>query len=123
MNNAAQDVLAERERQKAVEGWTPEHDDEHADGSLAIVAACYAAPMAKHTKSDIADVSGGRGETPVWAMRKFKVPKLWPASWHASWWKPKDYRSNLVRAGALILAEIERIDRAEQRKEKTNVCV
>ncbi len=32
---AAKDVLAERERQKAVEGWTPEHDDKHTDGSIA----------------------------------------------------------------------------------------
>ena len=34
---------------------------------------------------------------------------LWP--WAAEWWKPKDCRRNLVRAGALILAEIERLDR------------
>lgn len=38
------------------------------------------------------------------------VPRGWP--WGSSWWKPKDPRRDLVRAGALILAEIERIDRA-----------
>lgn len=27
------------------------------------------------------------------------------------WWKPKDRRRNLVKAGALIVAEIERLDR------------
>jgi hypothetical protein len=29
-----------------------------------------------------------------------------------SWWKANDRRSNLVRAAALILAEIERLDRS-----------
>jgi len=31
---AARDVLAERQRQIAVEGWTPEHDDRHDPGEL-----------------------------------------------------------------------------------------
>jgi len=36
------DVMAERERQKTVEGWAPEHDDEHDDGSLVLAAVSYA---------------------------------------------------------------------------------
>jgi hypothetical protein len=35
---------------------------------------------------------------------------LWP--WHDDWWKPKDRRRDLIRAAALIVAEIERLDRA-----------
>src|SRR5690606_333611 len=38
---AARDVLAERRRQIEAEGWTPGHDDKHAEG-LACAAACYA---------------------------------------------------------------------------------
>lgn len=38
--------------------------------------------------------------------------KPWGWPWDASWWKPNARRRNLVKAGALILAEIERIDRA-----------
>ena len=38
----AQRIAAERKRQIEVEGWTPEHDDNHADDSLSIAAACYA---------------------------------------------------------------------------------
>jgi hypothetical protein len=38
---------------------------------------------------------------------------LWP--WSVQWWKPKDRRRDLVRAGALIVAEIERLDRAAAR--------
>jgi len=33
----------------------------------------------------------------------------WP--WDPKWWKPKDRRRDLVRAAALIIAEIDRHDR------------
>lgn len=45
------------------------------------------------------------------------IPRLW--AWHSRWWKPKDRRCNLVRAGALIVAEIERLDRAAALGTKT----
>lgn len=44
------------------------------------------------------------------ARRAKEVPEGWP--WDDVWWKPKDPRTNLVKAGALILAEIERMDRS-----------
>lgn len=86
--NAACDVLAERRRQVEKEGYEPAHDDEHADGSLAMAAACYADK-----------------ERP-----QSMCPGRWP--WSADSWKPKDRRTDLVRAAALLLAEIERMDRA-----------
>jgi len=33
-------------------------------------------------------------------------------TWERAWWKPTTRRRDLVKAGALILAEIERLDRA-----------
>jgi hypothetical protein len=36
--------------------------------------------------------------------------QIWP--WDRKWWKPTDRRRDLVKAAALILAEIERLDRA-----------
>lgn len=39
--SAIDEIAAERRRQIAVEGWTPEHDDGHADGEIAEAAACY----------------------------------------------------------------------------------
>lgn len=93
--DAARDVLAERQRQISVEGWTPEHDDAHEEGSLACAAGCYAIHAGL---PDEARVPKG------WA------PQDWP--WGAEWWKPKDRRRDLIRAGALIVAEIERLDRA-----------
>lgn len=44
MSKAITDVLAERQRQKDVEGWTEEHDDQHKNHDLAHAAACYAYP-------------------------------------------------------------------------------
>jgi hypothetical protein len=90
---AARDVLGERHRQVEVEGWTPEHDDEHGDGDLAAAAACY-------------------------SLNKTQIGAyiLWP--WNSGWWKPRDTRSNLVRAAALLLAEIERLDRAAPQTER-----
>lgn len=44
--------------------------------------------------------------------------------WDRSWWKPTTPRRDLVKAAALILAEIERIDRAaaaETGEEKDDV--
>lgn len=95
LSDAARDVLAERRRQISAEGWTPEHDDLHADGAIARAAAAYAIqsadyPMIKGPKRALA-----------W----------WP--WDRKWWKPTSRRRDLVKAAALIIAEIERLDRAE----------
>ena len=94
LTQAAKDVLAERRRQVEVEGCTPEHDDAHLEGELAMAAACYAqpAPLIEHFPSGAFS------------------PEGWP--WPAAWWKPKDRRTDLIRAAALLLAEIERLDRA-----------
>lgn len=97
---AVRDVIAERQRQQSVEGWTPGHDDEYTDGQLAIAASCYALMGAR--EQCLSD-----GE---YQQSQKTLPYLWP--WDPAWWKPKGARSDLVRAGALIQAEIERIDRA-----------
>ena len=88
---ATADVLAERKRQVIAEGWTPGHDDEYEHGELADAAGCYA------LSSELFDCAG-------------EPPRPWP--WPDEWWKPTNRRRDLVKAGALILAEIERLDRA-----------
>ncbi|WP_240440663.1 hypothetical protein [Pseudomonas aeruginosa] len=89
------DVQAERRRQVTAEGWTPEHDDEHNGGELADAAACYA----------------------LWAggINPGNWREFWP--WAPEWLKHSEPRRMLVKAGALILAEIERLDRAAPGKE------
>ncbi|HCI4489374.1 TPA: ead/Ea22-like family protein [Klebsiella pneumoniae] len=90
---AAADVLAERKRQVMTEGWTPEHDDQHVNFEMAIAGGLYAiSAVDSHHK-----------------LRN-SAPSAWP--WDRKWWKPDGPRRDLVKAGALILAEIERLDRA-----------
>lgn len=97
--SAITEIAAERRRQIEGEGWTPEHDDQHASGEMAMAAAAYA-------------YNAGQGETGrSWNVGRH--PVVWP--WSDEWWKPKDRRRDLVRAAALIVAEIERLDRAVER--------
>lgn len=96
MTLATTDVLTERRRQVEAEGWTREHDDTHGHGQLARAAACYA-------------LSGSCA--PGDETAAMLVDLAWP--WPARWWKPTTSRRDLVKAAALILAEIERLDRAD----------
>ncbi|WP_409286573.1 hypothetical protein [Pseudomonas aeruginosa] len=89
------DVQAERLRQVEAEGWTPEHDDEHSHGQMARAAACYA----------LAGSSAPNDGTAA-----LLVSLAWP--WDEQWWKPSTARRDMVKACALGLAEIERLDRA-----------
>jgi len=98
-----QRIAAERRRQTEVEGWTPEHDDKHNDESLAIAGACYAMPPTVRQMEERADLCAEGG--------MLTVPKHWP--WAAGWWKPKNRMRGLERAGALIAAELDRLDRRE----------
>lgn len=92
-------IASERKRQINEEGRTREHDAEHDDGSLGRAGACYA--------DDIASVIEGSndpndlGPHPFWP---------WPDGW-----KPThdDPIRQLVKAGALLAAEIDRLLRPD----------
>lgn len=102
---AERDVLAERRRQVEAEGWTAAHDNQHADYSLAKAASVYAATASVNdVDRSVIDTFGLKG-TPG------KLQELWPISWDISWLKPKSRRADLVKSAALIIAEIERLDR------------
>lgn len=110
MTKAIEDVIAERRRQVEAEGWTPEHDDQHADYSLAKAASVYAATASVSVADRAVMDAHGLAGTPG------KLQELWPLSWDISWLKPRSRRTDLVKAAALIVAEIERLDRADARK-------
>lgn len=103
MSRSAADVIAERRRQIESEGWTAEHDDQHQHGELAHAAASYAY-AAGLSDSRRASISGN------FSIANNSVAReLWP--FETSWWKPTDRRRDLVKAGAFIVAEIDRLDR------------
>jgi len=86
-------IADERRRQVEVEEWDAGHDDAQRSGAMRRAAACYAAFAGQHRAA----------------------PPEWP--WGFGSWKPKDEIRDLVRAGALIAAEIDRLKRQEREGE------
>ena len=87
-------IAEERQRQIGSEGWTPEHDAmDNSGGELAMAAACYAFDAVALPTIDA----------------KGFIYNNWP--WSRKWWKPTpcDTIRQLVKAGALIAAEIDRL--------------
>jgi hypothetical protein len=93
-------IASERLRQISEEGWMPAHDDTHSKFQLTLAAICYAEQVAD---PDEWAAEHGTKPQPVW---------FWP--WAKKWWKPSDDPiRNLVKAGALIAAEIDRLQRKQ----------
>lgn len=96
MSKHIENIRAERARQIEAEGYDAAHDDAHTDGSLLWVAVLY-----------------WLNATGQLSMRHDgKAPVGWP--WHEKYWKPKTPREDLVRAGALCLAEKDRMKRLDR---------
>jgi len=92
-------IERERDRQRFVEGWTPEHDEQHDRGELGQAGACYLHLVMGSLGSGAADAD----------QSSAREPAEWP--WDSEWWKPKTRLRNLIRGGALIQAEIDRLQR------------
>ena len=94
-----EEVRAERERQIRM-GYTADHDDEHSSGEISAWAAVYAMPPACRKWDCICDY----GRT----LEEALMPEGWV-------FKSGDRRRELIKAAALIVAEIERLDRENER--------
>ena len=103
-------LVNERERQVVVEGWTRHNDDNCLGGGLAEAASCYASAAASYARDDLPGALESR--------------KWWP--WSPKWWKPfasattlmpslirRHQKACLIKAGALIIAELERLARSQ----------
>lgn len=101
MKSGAELIADERRRQIEVEGWSPEHDDQWTGCQLVQAAKLYAcAGAATHLMH--------HNDLHAWPFAG-----AWPCG--PDWWKPStDPIRNLVKAGALIAAEIDRIQREEE---------
>lgn len=83
-------IAEERERQINEKDYTAEFDKQHTQGELAAAAMSYIGQA-------LGLVHHGSG-----------IPPLWP--WAPSMWKPEDSQlENLIKAGAFIAAEIDRV--------------
>lgn len=93
-------VAAERKRQIEVEGWDKAHDENHTDFCLSVAGASYAL-----------DVAAKHGEITSLAKDFWSrcSDRIWP--FDLEWFKPtpKDPVRQLVKAAALIIADIDRI--------------
>ena len=120
--NGVELIAQERQRQIEKEGWTPEHDDEHDGNELAWMAVCYTAPGQVFRKSER---QGGA----IYFLDCF--PETWSIQWDKREYdrlsdkpvdnfklQPKDRIRNLVKAGALIAAEIDRLQRLQENPSK-----
>lgn len=101
--NGAEQIAQERQRQLAEEDWSLDHDQMHTSGELAGAAARYAMPPRLRELPILNNTLGGL---------------VWPNSpdhygWRAWAFKPSpdDRVRELVKAGALITAEIDRLER------------
>ena len=90
-------IADERQRQLQAEGFTREKDQQYRRGELAKAATAYVQLAAM-------DLEAGTRNHIAWC----EPAAVWP--WAPEWWKPVDARRDLVRAGALIAAQIDLID-------------
>lgn len=95
-------IATERYRHFEVEGWTAEHDREHVDGELAGAAIAYSLRAIYQAR----EARGGRSYD---ARLDFPPTTFWPIGWGDDWKPSDDPIRNLVRAGSLIAAEIDRL--------------
>jgi hypothetical protein len=105
LSKALIDVMNERDRQVNEEGFTPAWDDGYTRGELARAAAVYA--LSTCPANAFGDNEGDALDLP------YCISLAWP--FDESWLKAEDARRSLVKAAACLLADIERLDRAEGR--------
>ena len=108
--NGVELIAQERQRQIEKEGWTPEHDDEAIHGEMAIAGACYVFDLISSYKT----ITNTELSNDYWRIRV----NLWP--WHDRYFKPtwNDPIKELTKAGALIAAEIDRLQRLQENPSK-----
>lgn len=105
-------IAEERQRQIEKEGWTKEHDAQHKNDELANAAICYADPNIHYHQEN--------------RIMRHRIPnEFWPKQWDIRWFKPTDRIRDLVKAGALIAAEIDRLQNETEidklQNEKTEI--
>lgn len=90
-------IAAERTRQIEDEGFSAEKDDKYRELELLRASESYLTAVT--SPDEVGDEDG-------------KTRPAWDWPWDKKWWKPsEDPVRNLVKAGALIAAELDRLQR------------
>lgn len=102
MKTGAELIADERKRQIEVEGWSAEHDAQYNNYELINAALCYCQPESTRTYDRLWKGLESPDDSTI-------PPVFWP--WAKEWWKPSpdDRIRELTKAGALIAAEIDRL--------------
>jgi len=95
----AHEVVLERLKQRSK--YSAKYDDEHDNEELAAAAASYATHVYYNSNLEYNPYEEFADD----------VPEIW--HFDRSKWHPTTPRGDLIKAAALILAEIERMDRIE----------
>jgi hypothetical protein len=99
MKTAIEMIAAERERQITEKGYSPEHDDGHRDRELSAAAGSYALHAAGF--ASIPHIEGDN-------LNFDTITSIWPFDEYEFNGRTEQMDA-LVKAGALIVAEIERL--------------
>jgi hypothetical protein len=113
MKTGIEMIAAERERQITEKGYTPEHDDGHRDRELAAAAGAYALHAA-----GFASVPYIEGDN----LNFDTITPIWPFD-ETEFVGTTEQMDALVKAGALIVAEIERLLRHNSVLRNPNVPI
>ncbi|WP_078670596.1 hypothetical protein [Chitinophaga eiseniae] len=103
MKTGVEIIAEERKRQINIEGYHEHHDDRHEAGELADAAMCYCM-------------------SPIYRPAYNFPPMGWPwIGGENDGFKPSNNRIHeLAKAGALIAAEIDRLQRMADKEDQTN---
>lgn len=118
VSHGLQCIANERRRQIEIEGFVADHDDKYVGAHMAFAAMCYLLPFTQH---EIARVIPTPTNAPLTFLGAF-----WP-------WAPGSFKQaarhrkattddrirDLTKAGALIAAEIDRLQRINERGQFT----
>lgn len=100
------DVITSERRVQRGMGFTPETDDGYTNGELLVAAQHYLA-AARNLNNDKWEMVFHRVEGKIMPL----MPKNWPLD--PERWDPSEVvKNNIKKAGALLVAEWDRLDRA-----------
>lgn len=113
------DVVSERISQEVENHYSEESDDHQNQLQLLIAAVSYCLYPPDNDLERNAMTTFFYPATESTGDIKRVSEQLWP--WDSNTFKPRDRRNNLVRAAALIMAEIDRMDRLSEKEERNKI--